>query len=241
MENFYHILNIPETAGNEDIKTAFRMLAKQSHPDTSKGDSEKFRQIHRAYKVLYDPESRKDYDRTLKNFQSKSSAFGDYTGNTTYTVQGKHLKNLFKEIISHGDLTDIKIKYKGKTLFDISLPMAAAISFIGLLKAPIAFLLFQLGVTALFEIEVSNQVVKMFNNAMEYHNKGKMIEAEHGYKKILKKSEYFMPAYINLGMLYRQRGESSKAVECFKQVLETAPFGEIGEVARKNLNELRGF
>jgi len=42
MENFYNTLNIPEDAGNEDIKTAFRLLAKQWHPDTSKGDSEKF-------------------------------------------------------------------------------------------------------------------------------------------------------------------------------------------------------
>jgi len=38
---------------------------------------------------------------------------------------------------------------------------------------------------------------------MEYNNKGKIIEAEYGYKKILQKSEYFMPSYINLGMLYQ--------------------------------------
>ncbi len=50
-----------------------------------------------------------------------------------------------------------------------------------------------------------------------------------------------MPAYINLGLLYRQRGENKKAVRCFKQVLDTVPFGEIGEMARKNLSELRGF
>ncbi|MDM8536537.1 DnaJ domain-containing protein [Desulfobacterales bacterium HSG17] len=240
MENFYYILNIKETAKNEEIKTAFRKLARQYHPDTSEGDSEKFRQVHQAYKVLSDPESRKDYDRTLKNFQAKTGNFKDYSGDI-YSVQGKHLKKILKEIITHGDFTDIKIRYKGTTLFDISFPMAAAISFIGLLKAPIIFLLFQLGVTAVFEIEISNHIVDMYNKAMEYHNKGKIIEAEHFYKKILKKSEYFMPAHINLGMLYRQRGENSKAVQCFKQVLETAPFGEIGEIAKKNLNELRGF
>jgi len=241
MENFYNTLNITEDAGNEDIKTAFRILAKQYHPDTSKGDCQKFRQVHHAYKILSDPESRRDYDRTLKNFQNRNSAFSDYTGNTIYAVEGKHLKNLLREIIRQGDFTEIKIRYKGKPLFDISFPMAATIAFIGLIKAPIAFLIFQLGLTALFEIEVSNPVINMFNSAVGYHNAGRIMEAEYGYKKILQKSEYFMPAHINLGLLYRQRGENSKAVQCFRQVLETAPFGEIGEIARKHLNELRGF
>jgi len=156
-------------------------------------------------------------------------------------VKGKHLKNLVQEIIRQGDFTEIKIRYKGKSLFDLSFPMAATIAFIGLIKAPIAFVLFQLGMTAVFEIEVSNPVVDMFTNAVKYHTAGKIMEAEYGYKKILQKSEYFMPARLNLGLLYRQRGENTKAVQCFRQVLEAAPFGEIGETARKHLNELRGF
>lgn len=240
MENFYHILNIPENADPQDIKKAFRVLAKQCHPDTVSSDIKRFRQITRAYKILSDPESRNDYDKTLNNFRSKSSEFGDYTGNT-YSVQGKHLKKMLKEIITQGDFTDIKIKYKGKSLFDLSFPMAAAITFIGLLKAPIVFLLLQLGVAAIFEIEVSNKVMNKFNEALASHNAGKLIQAERSYNEILQKSEYFMPARINLGLLYRQRGEREKAIHCFKQVLNTAPFGEIGDMARKNLKELRGF
>lgn len=240
MENFYHILNIPENAGKEEIRKAFRKLARQYHPDISGDDGEKFRQINRAYKVLYDPEARRDYDRTLKNFQNRGSEFRDY-GGEIYSIQGKHLKKMLKEIISHGDYTDLIIRYKGKTLFEISFPMLAALSLIGLLKAPVAFLLFQLGMTAFFEIEVRNRIVSMYKEAIRFHSDGKIIEAEYIYKKILKKSGYFIPALFNLGLLYRQRGENKKALHCFQQVLKTAPFGEIGEVARRNLNELRGF
>ncbi|MBF0103095.1 MAG: hypothetical protein HQK77_19525 [Desulfobacterales bacterium] len=41
--------------------------------------------------------------------------------------------------------------------------------------------------------------------------------------------------------LYRQRGETQKAIACFKFVLDVAPFGEIGEAANKNLMEIRGY
>jgi len=240
MENFYNILNIPENADNEDIKKAFRMLAKQYHPDIAKGGDEKFRQISHAYKVLSNPEARNDYDKTLKNFRGKTGAFEDYTGNS-YTVQGKHLKTMLKEIINQGHLTGIKIKYKEKTLFNLSFPVAAAFTLIGLVKAPIAFLLLQIGLISFFTIEVTNQVMTLFNEALECHNAGRITQAERLYKNILKKSEYFMPAYINLGLLYRQRGKNKKALQCFRKVLDTTPFGEIGEMARKHLNELRGF
>ena len=240
MENFYHILKVSESAGNEEIKKAFRMLAKRYHPDIAKGGEEKFRQISHAYKVLSNPEARNDYDKTLNNFRGKSGEFGDYTENT-YTVQGKHLKKLLKEIISQWDFIDLKIKYKGKKLFDLSFPTVATLTLIGVIKVPIAFLFLNLGAAAFFEIEVTHQVTVIFNEAITNHNSGKIIKAEQLYKKILKKSEYFMPAYINLGLLYRQQGENKKAVQCFRQVLDTMPFGEIGDMARKNLTELRGF
>ncbi len=240
MENFYNILGIPENADDKEIKKAFRTLAKQCHPDTAKGDSAKFRQINNAYKILSNPESRYDYDKTLGNFHSKTGNFGNYTENT-YNVQGKHLKKLLKEIINHGHLTSVKINYKGKTLFSLSFPMATAITMLGLIKAPIAFLIVNLGLNAVFEIEVTNQVIVMYNQAIGHHGAGRIIEAERLYNRILQRSEYFVPAYLNLGTLYRQRGENTKAAQYFKQALEIAPYGDIGEIARKNLNELRGF
>jgi curved DNA-binding protein CbpA len=240
MENLYHILGVPENAGDEEIKKAFRMLAKQYHPDISKGDSDRFRKISHSYKILSNRESRKDYDKTLRNFNRKRGEFGTYTKDS-YSVEGKHLKNLLKEIINQGHFTDIKISYKEKHLFTISFPMAVALMTLGLIKAPIAFLLTQIGFSAFFKIEVTNQLADMYGRAIEYHSVGRITEAEYLYKEILERSEYFIPALLNLGILYRQRGNDKKAVQCFRQVLEITPYGDIGDMARKNLAEIRGF
>ncbi|MDM8516635.1 DnaJ domain-containing protein [Desulfobacterales bacterium HSG16] len=241
MDNFYHILNVSENAENQDIKKSFRSLAKQYHPDTSSlGDSEKFRKISHAYKILSDPASRYDYDKALNNFREKTGGIGDYTSHV-HTVDGKHLKRLLKEILNQGHLTSIAIRFKGKKLVEFSAPMAAGITLIGAIKAPIAFLLLNIGVASFFEVEVTNQVITMYKKAFSSHESGNIIEAEGLYRNILKQSEYFVPAHMNLGMLYRQRGESKKAVQCFTKVLDMSPFGEIGDIARRQLKELRGF
>jgi len=240
MKNLYHILGVEENVSDEEIKKAFRMLAKQYHPDISKGGSENFREITHAYKILSNPQARGDYDKTLANFRAQTGDFVNYTQNSR-TVHGKDIIKLIKEMMRYGALTDIKVSYKDNLLFSMSLPVAAGVTLIGLIKAPILFLLAQLGLSALFKVEVNNQIVSMFNEAIEYHNRGGMAAAEGLYKKILEKSEYFVPARLNLGILYRQRGNDKMAIQCFRQVLETAPYGSIGELARKNLSEIRGF
>lgn len=240
MKNLYHTLGVEEKAGAEEIKKAFRMLAKQHHPDISKGGSEKFREITHAYKILTNPEARKDYDRTLDNFRAQTGDFANYTEHS-YTVSGKDIIRLVKEIVRHGSFTDIKVSYKDRHLFSMSLPVAAGVTIIGLLKAPILFLIAQAGVSALFKVEVNNEVIRMFNEAVEYHNLGRITAAEELYKKILERSEYFIPARLNLGILYRQRGNDKMAVQCFREVLEIVPYGSIGDEARKNLSEMRGF
>jgi len=64
MKDYYQILGILPTAGEGDIKTAYRKLAKQYHPDTNKAaDAEaKFKEISEAYEVLKDAQKRLQYD-----------------------------------------------------------------------------------------------------------------------------------------------------------------------------------
>ncbi len=66
-EDYYEILGVPRNATQEEIKRAFRRLAKQYHPDVYKGDKKeaerKFRKIAEAYEVLSDPVKRAQYDR----------------------------------------------------------------------------------------------------------------------------------------------------------------------------------
>ena len=61
----YRVLGVEKKASAEDIKKAYRKLARQYHPDRNPGDSaaeEKFKEVQAAYDVLGDPEKRKQYD-----------------------------------------------------------------------------------------------------------------------------------------------------------------------------------
>lgn len=63
-KNYYELLGIGRETSQEEIRWAYRKLARRYHPDVNKDPNapEKFREIHEAYKVLSDPKARKDYD-----------------------------------------------------------------------------------------------------------------------------------------------------------------------------------
>jgi curved DNA-binding protein len=64
-KDYYHILGVDRNASDDDIRKAFRKLARKFHPDVAKDKhtaEEKFKQINEAYEVLGDPSKRKKYD-----------------------------------------------------------------------------------------------------------------------------------------------------------------------------------
>ncbi len=63
-KNYYKILRILPTATQEQIKAAFRVRARETHPDTR--DRSDFHLVKEAYDTLSDPEQRAHYDRLLK-------------------------------------------------------------------------------------------------------------------------------------------------------------------------------
>lgn len=92
--DYYSILGIPKTASADDIKKAYRKLARKYHPDVNPNNEEakrKFQQVNEANEVLSDPENRKKYDEYGENWkhaeeyekarqqQSRNGGFADYS------------------------------------------------------------------------------------------------------------------------------------------------------------------
>ena len=64
--DYYEVLGIDKSASDQEIKKAFRKLAKKYHPDANPGDQEaeaKFKEVNEAYEVLSDPEKKSKYDQ----------------------------------------------------------------------------------------------------------------------------------------------------------------------------------
>jgi curved DNA-binding protein len=72
-KDYYKSLGVARTAGDDEIRQAFRKLARQYHPDVAKNKKEaeeKFKEINEAYEVLGDAEKRKKYDALGANWKS---------------------------------------------------------------------------------------------------------------------------------------------------------------------------
>src|SRR3954468_9732824 len=80
--DYYKTLGVDKKASAEEIKKAYRKLARQYHPDRNPGDAkaeERFKEISEAYDVLSDPDKRKKYDRGGSVFGG-GSPFGGAPG-----------------------------------------------------------------------------------------------------------------------------------------------------------------
>lgn len=78
-KDYYETLGVSRDADTEQIKKAYRKLAREVHPDVNPGDEtaeERFKEINEAYQVLSDPEKRAKYDRFGSQWQQYERAGG---------------------------------------------------------------------------------------------------------------------------------------------------------------------
>ena len=92
--DYYEVLGVGRNASDDELKAAFRKLARQYHPDVNKeADSEeKFKEINEAYGVLSDKDKRARYDRFGKEGLGNTGGFHDYTAD---------FGDLFEELFSN--------------------------------------------------------------------------------------------------------------------------------------------
>lgn len=111
------MLGIPKTATQDDIKKAYRELAKTKHPDKG-GNNEEFRKIQDAYNTLSNPQKREEYDNPVPQFSHEdiSSIFANFFGGGNDTKQS-NLDITIQKKISLGDVwkgNKITVEYEKK-------------------------------------------------------------------------------------------------------------------------------
>ncbi len=102
-KDLYAVLGVPRNATQDQIKKAYRDLARKHHPDMNQGDKEseeKFKEIQHAYETLSDPEKKKSYDMFgTSGFGGQRTSGGSYR---QYSRGFPDIDEIFKDIFSQG-------------------------------------------------------------------------------------------------------------------------------------------
>ena len=103
-KDYYEVLGVSKDATDDEIKSAFRKLAKQYHPDISKeaNAEEKFKEIQEAYEVLGDENKRKQYDQFGHAAFEGAQGFGGAGGYGGFDASGFDFGDIFDNIFGGG-------------------------------------------------------------------------------------------------------------------------------------------
>ncbi len=131
----YQLLEVSRTASPDEIKKAYRRLAKQYHPDRNPGDrsaEKRFKEVQAAYEVLSDPQKRAQYDRfgaggPMPEYQSwtSSRAPGVDSG---FNFRSDDLTSIFEQFFSRG-AGEMRGRGKRRTSSGVDIHVDVTLSF----------------------------------------------------------------------------------------------------------------
>lgn len=116
-KDYYKILGVDKNATQEEIKKAYRKLAKKYHPDAHPNDKEaeeKFKEVNEAYEVLGDEEKRKRYDQLGEGFNFQNG----FDFDPSQFGFGKNIRYEYRTA-SDNDFSDFFNLFFGRNSFDI--------------------------------------------------------------------------------------------------------------------------
>ncbi len=196
--NYYEILEIPRSASTKEIKTAFRRLARQYHPDVNGNSQEnldRFRQICQAYEVLSDSQQRRDYDRILELDHPQSyqtlytqglnhAASKDYPGAIKYYTRALEIDSRQWQIYLKRAEAYYQIHEYGNVLEDCRLVLQFnptsddAYYYMGLSRQGLGY--------TQSALDAYSQAIKLNPNyASAYYNRGLAQEELNNYQKAI--------------------------------------------------------
>ncbi len=138
--DYYEVLGVSTSASQDEIRKAYRALAKKYHPDVNKGDKaaeEKFKEISEAHDVLSDKEKRAQYDELKRvreaGFRGSYEDFRRYAeGAEARTFHFENLSDLFSSFFEQGApsrMEEPRVSVGGEDLvYEIQVPFETAIS-----------------------------------------------------------------------------------------------------------------
>ena len=135
-KDYYEILGVEASAGEAELKTAYRRLARKFHPDVSKekGAEERFKSINEAYEVLRDKEKRKEYDqlraRGYRSGQEYQPPSGHGAGGFHQGFQGGAQNGDFSDFFESlfGGRSRASAQPLGDTRAKVAIPLEIAFS-----------------------------------------------------------------------------------------------------------------
>ena len=137
--NYYQVLglNRKDNPTKDDIKKAYRKLAKEWHPDRNKSEeaTSKFQEIQKAYDTLYDDNKRKEYDMELDGFNWNNLFNNNGSSSNANSNAGPSFNpdDLFKDLFSFINTNKSQQNKKNQIRNLISLVMIILVSLIKIL------------------------------------------------------------------------------------------------------------